>query len=95
MFFNKPKNPSRLKKVIYLFSATVLGVILSFIVHAFIEIGYLRWAESQNLAVSFYSGCALLPALQLALLLSGAAGGFFLGRFWWRKIYIERAWAKK
>lgn len=95
MFFNTPKNPSKLKRVIYLSSATILGIILSFIAHALIEIGYLRWAERQNLTVPFYNGCALLPVLQIALLVSGIIGGFFLGRFWWRKIYIERIRAKK
>lgn len=91
MFFNKPGSPNKLKKAIYLFSAIILGILLSFITHAFIEIGYLRWAESRNMTVIFYNGCALLPLFQVLILLFGAIGGFFLGRFWWRKIYIEKA----
>ncbi len=89
MFFNAPGNPSRLKRVIYLSGATILGVILSFIAHAFIEIGYLRWAESHSLAVSFYNGCALLPTLQIALLVFGAIGGFLIGQKWWHIVYID------
>jgi hypothetical protein len=95
MFFNAPGNPSQLKKAIYLSASTILGVLLSFIVHAFIEIRYLRWAESHGRSVIFYGGCALPPALRIALLLLGIVGGFLLGRFWWRKVYIERVWAKK
>ncbi len=95
MFFNEPKNPSRLKKAVYLSAATILGILLSFIAHAIIEINYLNWAQSRGRAVAFYGGCALPPWLQAALLAIGAIGGLFLGRFWWWKVYIERVWAKK
>ena len=95
MFLKDTGNPSRLKKAVYLSAATILGVILSIIAHAVIEINYLRWAESQNLIVPFYGGCALPLGLRIALLVLGAVGGFFLGRVWWRKVYIERVWAKK
>lgn len=87
MFLSAPENPTRLKKAAYLLTAAILGILLSFIVHATIEIGYLTWAESQNLAVPFYGGCALPYTLQIALFAFGAAGGLLLGRFWWRKIY--------
>ncbi len=95
MFFKAPGNPSRFKKAVYLTAATVLGVMLSFIAHALIEINYLRSAMSQNLAVPFYGGCALPPALSGVLLLTGVIGGFLLGRFWWRWVYVDRIWAKK
>jgi MFS family permease len=70
-------------------------LLLSFLIHAFIEIKYLSWAEEQGRAVSFYGGCALAPWLQIALWLFGALGGYFLGRWWWRIVYIDRAWEKK
>jgi len=95
MFFRAPGKPTGLKQAVYLIAATILGLILSFIVHAFIEISYLRWAENQSLTVPFYNGCALIPLLQIALLVFGVIGGFFLGRLWWRKIYIERVWVKR
>ncbi len=37
MFFNAPGNPTKLKQAVYLIAATVLGVLLSFLAHAFIE----------------------------------------------------------
>lgn len=95
IFFNAPGNPSRLKRAAYLFFSTILGILLSLIAYAFIEIGYLRWAGSQNLVVSFYGNCALPLTMRGAFLVFGAVGGFFLGRVWWRKVYIERIWAKK
>ncbi len=95
MFFNAPGNPSKLKQAVYLMTATILGVLLSFLVHAFVEIKYLNWLESQNLTVTFYYGCALPPIFSGGLLLAGAVGGLMLGRLWWRLVYVDRVWAKK
>lgn len=95
MFFNSPGEPTKIKKTIYLLASTVLGLFLSILAHAAVEINYLHWAESRGQAIFFYGSCALPPLFQIALWLVGAFGGFFLGQFWWRKIYIERCWQKK
>lgn len=95
MFFNSPGNPTKLKQAVYLIASVILGLLLSLLAHAIIEINYLNWAEAQGRVVSFYNGCALPPLFQAGLWLVGGLGGFFLGRFWWRKIYIERVWMKK
>lgn len=95
MFFNSPGAPTSAKKAIYLLASIILGLLLSFLVHAFIEIKYLNWMEEQGRAVSFYGGCALAPWLQIALWLIGTLGGYFLGRWWWRMVYIDRVWIKK
>jgi H+/Cl- antiporter ClcA len=95
MIFGPPGKPTKLKKVIYLISSTILGLFLSYLAHAFIEINYLNWMDNRGEAVSFYGACALWPPLQIGLWLFGALGGFFLGRFWWRKLYVERFWLKK
>lgn len=93
--FKTAGEPTKFKKVVYLIASTVLGLLLSLWAHAFIEMSYLSWAGSQGRLVAFYGGCALHPALQIVIWLLGAIGGFYLGRFWWRKVYIERVWAKK
>jgi hypothetical protein len=95
MFFNSPGKPTSLKKAVYLIAATVLGVLLSFILHAFIEIKYLQSAVSRGLVVTFYGSGVLPPVLNYGLLLLGAIGGFFLGMFWWRLVYVDRIWEKK
>jgi hypothetical protein len=90
MFFNKPGKATPLKKVVYAVSATVLGLLLSFLVHSFIEIRYLYWALENHHKVTFYGNCALPPSLQLGLATLGAFGGYLLGLYWWRKLYVER-----
>jgi uncharacterized membrane protein YgaE (UPF0421/DUF939 family) len=95
MFFHAPGKPTNLKKAVYLLASTILGLLLSFLVHALIEINYLKVAADQNIAVAFSNGCALSPWLNISLWVLGAVGGFFLGRFWWRKIYIEKVWAQR
>ncbi len=80
----------KIKKIVYLFFWVILGVILSFLVHALIELIYLNWAEKQGKVVSWYNGCALNPFLQIAILVIGVCGGFVAGYFWWQKIYIEK-----
>ena len=87
MFLKVSGKPSRLKHAAYLITATFLGLVLSFIAHAFIEMGYLRWADSKGLIVPFYGGCALTPPIQTGLWVAGVIGGFLLGRLGWRKVY--------
>jgi len=94
MFLKAPGKPTKIKKAVYLLASIILGLLLSLIAHALIEMSYLYWTLSQNRVVNFYGGCALPYWLQAALWVLGGVGGFFLGRFWWRKVYIERVWAK-
>jgi len=74
-----------MKKIIYLGLATILGLLLSFILHAGIESIYLKYAKN----ITWHHGCALPYWLQIGLVLAGLIGGYFLGRFWWRLVYIE------
>ena len=95
MFLPNPGQPTKLKEGIYLVASTFLGIFLSLIAHALTEMAYMRTILNQGQLVKFYGGCALHPVLQVFFLTAGVVGGFFLGRFWWRKVYIERVWARK
>ena len=88
MWFNKIGRPTKTKKIVYLSLSVILGIILSFNVHAFLEMAYLRWAMTENREVVFYGGCALPDWAQILLWLLGIFSGYFVGKFWWRKIYI-------
>lgn len=95
MFFDAPGKPTKLKKTIYLFATIILGLLLSIIAHAVIEINYLQRIIENREAAIFYGGCALSPWLRNALWILGVVGGYFLGQFWWRKVYVERVWVKR
>ncbi|RJO59115.1 hypothetical protein C4546_03885 [Candidatus Parcubacteria bacterium] len=95
MFLSPNLKVTKLKHSIYLLATTILGGLLSLLAHAGIEAWYLNWSEQNQRVVTWYGGCALPPALQIGLILLGLAGGFWLGRFWWKMVYIEKHWAKK
>lgn len=87
-----------MKKIIYHTACVFLGILLSYLVHAVVEIIYL--CHNQN--ITWYKhwgvfGCALPPVVQYILLAGGVIGGYFLGRFWWRIVYVEKRhwWLKR
>ncbi len=86
-----------MKKSFYVLLSTILGILLSFILHAGIEVLYIRYSDNINWNSIFGKGACALPIwLQVGLLVIGAGGGFFLGFFWWRLVYIEKKhWRKK
>lgn len=95
MFHLTPPKPTPAKKVAYLILTTILGILLTFLIYAFAEIKYLEWSAQNNHSVVWYGSCILHPVFRIGLLFVGAIGGFFLGKVWWRKVYIEQYWYNK
>lgn len=89
MFFNEPGEASNAKRAVYLTASTILGILLGAVVCGLFEIKYLSLASN-----SFNNGYIRLQIFQGIILILGAASGFFVGKFWWRKIYVERVWIK-
>jgi alpha-beta hydrolase superfamily lysophospholipase len=98
MLLSANLRPTPGKHAVYSIASVFLGVLLSILAHAAIEATYLSWAQGSRHIIwytSFGKGsCALHPALQYGLLIVGAVGGFFLGKMWWRMVYIEQRWSK-
>lgn len=94
MFFGLPGKPTTLKRIVYLISFIILGILLSLNIHTLVEIKYLSWASNRGQVVQFYGGCALSPLLQVFIWLFGVVSGYFMGTFFWQKLYIERRWER-
>jgi hypothetical protein len=75
-----------MKKAFYLILFSILGVLFSFIVHAVIEIFYLKYVSH----IVWSGGCALPVWLKYGLPILGAIAGFLLGRIGWRIVYVEK-----
>jgi hypothetical protein len=95
MFLKHVGPATNLKKIVYVTASTILGLLLSLIAHAVIEINYIKWLLGNSKEIVFYGSCTLTPILQASIWLIGLVFGFLLGLFWWQKIYIERLWSKK
>ena len=81
-----------IKKVLYIILSALLGLVLSFLAHAFVEMTYLRITPSDEVVWFTHLGvavCALPLWLTMLLLAGGIAGGILLGIYWWHKVYIE------
>jgi len=81
-----------IKKTIYIIATMFLGLLLSFLAHAGIEIWHINRLLGRGItpkASSLTHNCFLPASLQIVLLLAGLVGGYFLGQTWWRIIYIE------
>jgi hypothetical protein len=87
----------KMKKLFYVSLWVILGLILSFILHASIEIIYLKWAEKNNIAVDWIlnHSCALPWWLVILLPSLGIIFGLWFGLIAYRKIYVEKVRGEK
>ena len=86
------ENEGIMKKVVYIVLWILLGLILSTIVHALIEIIYLRLAEKNDVVVSWTlnQSCSLPLWLIILLPALGVVFGVVLGLASWQKLYVEK-----
>jgi len=86
-----------MKKTVYVILALVLGLLLSFILHAALEIGYIVYAARAGITLVPYlnGSCFLPPVLALGMAVLGILGGLGLGFWWWDLVYVKkRRWKK-
>ncbi len=83
-----------LKKIVYIMLTIFLGKLLGFIAFELISMNVVGMLEKSGLVVEYEQIFGLvyspLPAyLFWTLIVTGAAGGFFLGLRWWQLVYVE------
>ena len=83
-----------MKRAVYIALFTFLGVLLQFLVHAGIEIPVISLLlndfETFGLGLTWDQWVMIHNVGTIILFIVGAVGGFLLGRYWWRAIYIEK-----
>ena len=83
-----------MKKVVYIISFTFLGFLLQILVHAGIEIGYIRLLEIDFNKYTFglsWEELLLAPSIGgIVLVLAVGIFGFWQGTYWWRRLYVNR-----
>lgn len=84
-----------MEKRIYITLFVFLGILLQFLVHAFLEIWYIDLLVSDFQSYSFgfsWSEWVLIHHIgSVALLVLGVLFGFWQGKFWWNKIYVKKS----
>jgi hypothetical protein len=82
-----------MKRFIYILAFTLLGILLQFLIHAGIEIWYigllLKDFSTYGLGLSWVNWVMIHDIGTVVLFFTGAIFGFWQGRYWWRKIYVE------
>ena len=91
-----------MKRIIYIISFTILGILLGLLLHSVIEIAVikllLRDYDKYGLGLEFGTWFKIHTAWSIITFIGGATLGFLQGRKWWRVLYVEqryRKWLKK
>ena len=79
------------KRTVYIILFTFLGILLSFLAHAEIEIWYINLLVGDFLKYGLglsWDQWYLIHAVGTAVLFAiGAWFGFWQGRYWWKRLY--------
>lgn len=80
-----------MKKIIYIICFTFLGVLLQFLIHAGIEVLYIKLLLSDfqkySLGFSWNQWLTIHFIATIILLVIGVLFGFWQGRYWWKRLY--------
>lgn len=88
-----------MKRFIYIIAFTFLGLLLQFVLHAVIETWYIGLLIADfpryGFGLSWETWERIHHVLSGIFFVGGLLFGFFSGRFWWRKLYVENLRFKK
>jgi len=82
-----------MKRAVYVGLFTILGVLVSFLIHGLLEIGIVHLLvtdfASYNLGLSWAQWFAVHRWGSLLQLIVGVAIGFWQGIYWWNVLYTD------
>jgi|GEM_PF-6725167 len=77
-------------KIVYITLTIFLGFLLSMIVHSILEIYLINLGCTVRVSSILGHSCYLPDYLNFIITVSGVVGGYFLGLYWYRKIYEKK-----
>jgi len=84
----------KIKKAFYIFSCVILGILLSFILHALIVIPIIYVMigdfEKYSFGLSWNELMIVHGIFTILLFVLGLVLGIYLGFKWWKYIYVDR-----
>lgn len=87
-----------MKKFIYIAAFTALGILLQFLIHAAIEIFYIRFLTADfdryGFGLTWPQWFTIHTIFSIVLLIAGIGFGLWQGVYWWRQIYVLKRWRK-
>lgn len=85
---------NKIRKIIYVVLFTILGVLVSSVLHAVIEIWYVGLLiynfKKFSMGLSWMHLYLLHNLFTAVFFAAGAAAGFIQGLFWWKVIYEKK-----
>ena len=88
-----------IKKLLYIISFTILGILLQFLIHAGLEIWYIGLLNKNfgvwGLGLNWTSWYTIHHIFTIMLLAAGIFFGFWQGQFWWKRLYEQKNTGKK
>jgi len=88
-----------MKKQIYIVLSVILFILLSFLIHATLEIGMISFLtkdfQKYGLGLSWADWFAVHYVGTIILLVLAIIAGYFIGQRWWNYIYIQKKYRSK
>ncbi len=85
-----------IKRVTYVLLFTLLGTLVSFLLHALVEIPMIGLLvndfDRYSLGLSWSNWESIHTAGSVILILVGVGLGYLQGVYWWRQIYVLKRW---
>ncbi len=83
-----------MKRYFYIFSFVVLGIILQQIIHTVLEIWYINLLlgnfDKYGFGWTWSTWFTIHKVYTVVLFLAGAGWGYWMGRYFWPKLYDEQ-----
>lgn len=88
-----------MKKTVYIISFTILGILVQFLLHAFVEVWYigllLKDFATFGFGLSWDTWFMIHAVATAGFFIGGTMLGFFVGKKWWQILYVEQRYKHK